>query len=267
MSLPQPAVKTWKQFAYQVRARQPRLLDELKRFPDAILVTGCQRSGGTMLSRLITGSQGMTRFWFSKDEELDAAQVLSGAVDYRGSGRHCFQTTYLNERHAEYLTQPQPFHMVWTLRNPHSVVYSMVYNWKRFALDELFLACGYAHMDAADRVRFLRWGKWGVPPLRRAAYAFCGKVSQLETLHAALPAERLTVLEYDTLVREKAQWLPALYGRLGLAWDPAYADQVSERSLGKKDRLSPDERAEVDRLCADTYRRARALINLHPVAP
>lgn len=264
MSVTSPAVATWKQFAYKVRANQDKLLPELRRFPGAILVTGCQRSGGTMLSRLITGSAGMTNFWFGKDEELDAAQILSGAVRYQGSGRHCFQTTYLNERWGEYLEQTQPFHMVWSLRNPHSVVYSMVYNWRAFALNEVFLTCGYAHMGAEDRVRFQRWGLWGVSPLKRAAYAYCGKVSQVLQLAPPLGDERLTVLEYDSLVLNKATQLPVLYQRLGLRFDPKYADYVSERSLGKKDKLSDEQRALVDRICGAVYDAARGLVNLQP---
>lgn len=258
-----PHVTSWKQFAYRVRARQERLLTELHRFPGAILVTGCQRSGGTMLSRLLTGADGMTRFWFGRDEELDAAQILAGVVDYRGTGRHCFQTTYLNERWREYLAQPAPFQMVWTLRNPQSVVYSMVCNWKRFALDELFLACGYAEMEADDRVRFLRWGLWGIPPLRRAAYAYRGKVAQLHALRAQLPTGSLTVLEYDRLVREKERWLPALFDRLELPYAARHADAVSDRSLGKREALSSTERAEVDRLCGPAYEAAAAYVNLH----
>jgi hypothetical protein len=155
--------------------------------------------------------------------------------------------------------------MVWTLRNPQSVVTSMVYNWKRFALDELFLACGFAEMDHVDRVAFLRWGKWGVPPLRRAAYAFVGKVKQLPVLAASLPAERLVVLEYDTLVRGRARWLPVLYQRLGMRYEPRHAELVSERSLGKRDRLTPSQVDEVERICGGAYRRALACVNLHPV--
>lgn len=261
-----PLVSSWKQFAYRVRARQERLLVRLDRFPDAVLVTGCQRSGGTMLSRLLTGSRGMTRFWFSRDEELDAAQILAGTVDYHGTGRHCFQTTYLNERWAEYLDIPASVRVVWTLRNPHSVVTSMVYNWKRFALDELFLACGLPHMSPADRIAFQRWGKWGVPPLRRAAYAYVGKVSQLVPLAARLPADRLTVLEYDTLVRERGRWLPALFERLAIAYDPAQAAAVSERSLGKRERLTAAQSMEIERICQGAYQQGLLLVNLHPAA-
>lgn len=266
MTSPSPAVTSWKQFAYRVRARRETLLAELGRFPDAILVTGCQRSGGTMLSRLLTGSHGLTNFWFSRDEELDAAQILSGVVDYRGTGRHCFQTTYLNEQWREYLHPGLDFRMVWSLRNPASVVYSMVYNWKRFALNELFNAVGIGCMDAADRIRFLRWGRWGVPPLRRAAYAYCGKVSQLVALQRQLPPQRLVVLEYDELVRDKQQLLPELYRRLDVHWDARYLAAVSERSLGKKDRLTPAERAEIDRICLSTYDAALKLVNLRVAA-
>lgn len=258
----QSDIDTWRQFAARVRARQDRLLVELHRFDDPILVTGCQRSGGTMLSRVITGSAGMTNFWFSKDEELDAAQILSGSVRYQGTGRHCFQTTYLNERWPEYLQQAKPFRMVWSLRNPHSVVYSMVYNWKRFALNELFVHCGLEHMNGADRYNLQRFGVLGVPPVRRAAYAYVGKVSQLLRLNTAWSDGRLTVLDYDQLVRQKLELLPALYQRLNLAYQPSYADPISERSLGKKEQLSASERDEVDRLCSPVFQQALACRNL-----
>lgn len=258
----QSDIDTWRKFAARVRARQDRLLTELHRFDDPILVTGCQRSGGTMLSRVITGSASMTKFWFSKDEELDAALILSGAVDYHGTGRHCFQTTYLNERWREYLQQARPFRMVWTLRNPQSVVYSMVYNWKRFALNEVFVHCGLEHMNGADRYNLQRCGVLGVPPIRRAAYAFVGKVSQLLQLSQAWPDGRLTVLDYDQLVRHKTDLLPILYQRLGLAYQGAYAEPISERSLGKKEQLSAAERDEVDRLCGPVFSLALACRNL-----
>lgn len=255
-------VKTWKKFAHLVRATQPNMLQELPRFRDAILITGCQRSGGTMLSRLITNSEGMHKFWFGKDEELDAGLILSGYVPHEVAGRYCFQTTYLNECWREYLAPGLDYRMVWSLRNPHSVAFSMVYNWKRFALDELFLACGYSHMDSADRVRFLRFGIFGIPPIRRAAYAFVGKVSQVLELAPALPEHRLTVLEYDELVQRKADLLPALYERLGLSYLDRYADAVSERSLGKKKALSAAETEVIDRICAPVYAAALKLVNL-----
>jgi hypothetical protein len=235
-------ITTWKKFAREVRATQPRLLTQLPRFRDAILVTGCQRSGGTMLSRLITNSDGMHKFWFGKDEELDAGLILSGRVPLDATGRCCFQTTYLNECWREYLDPGLDYRMIWSLRNPQAV--------------------GYGEMDHLDRVRFQRFGIFGVPPIRRAAYAYKGKVSQLFELAPSLGPTRLTVLEYDDLVRRKGELLPRLYERIGLAWQERYAQSVSERSLGKKDALKPDEVTVVDRICADTYARARGLVNL-----
>lgn len=215
-----------------------------------------------MLSRVITSSEGMTKFWFGRDEELDAALILSGAVNYTGTGRHCFQTTYLNERWREYLEQERKFFMVWSLRNPLSVVYSMVYNWKRFALNEVFVHCGLEHMSGLDRYNLQRFGVLGVSPLRRAAYAYVGKVSQLRQLKAALPVDWLTVLEYDQLVREKSELLPKLYERLNIEYSSKYADPISERSLGKKDQLNRKEADEVERLCGPTYSEALGYVNL-----
>lgn len=253
--------KTWPAFAREVRGTQASLLTRLDDFPDSVLVTGCQRSGGTMLARVITQSEGMVNYWFGKDDELDAALVLSGRVPHQSSGRHCFQTTYLNERYPEYLDHPG-HRIVWSLRNPQSVVYSMVYNWRRFALNELFLQCGYGQMDYRDRVRFQRFGLFGIAPIRRAAYAYAGKVAQLFYLREHYPADRLTILEYDQLVRDKTRLLPALYQRIDLPYRDAYADPISERSLGKKDRLSADERAVVEDLALPVFERALKLVDL-----
>ncbi len=182
-------------------------------------------------------------------------------MDYDAPGRHCFQTTYLNERWREYLDPSLNFRMVWTLRNPHSVVYSMVHNWRRFALNEVFLACGFAHMDARDRVRFQRFGIWGIPPVRRAAYAYVGKLAQLEPLAQAL-GNRLTVVEYDRLVARKSDVLPQLYERLNLRYQPHYVDGVSDRSVRKQDMLRQGDRAEIAVRCDGAYRQACSLLNL-----
>jgi hypothetical protein len=252
---------TWSAFARSVRGTQEKLLARLDDFPDSVLVTGCQRSGGTMLSRVITQSEGMVNYWFGKDDELDAALVLSGRVPHVAQGRHCFQTTYLNERYPEY--QEHPGHrIIWSLRNPHSVVYSMVHNWRRFALNEVFLQCGYAHMDYRDRIRFQRFGLLGIAPIRRAAYAYVGKVSQVFYLKEHYPADRLTILEYDNLVREKSRLLPALYQRIDLPCKVEYAEPISERSLGKKDRLSAAERAVVDELSVPVFEQALGMVDL-----
>lgn len=215
-----------------------------------------------MLSRTLTRSEGMTNYWFGKDDELAAALILSGKVPHTAVGRYCFQTTYLNERWHEYLEHSSGYSMVWSLRNPHSVVYSMVYNWKGFALNELFLSCGYAYMNHEDRIRFLRFGVWGVPRIRRGIYAYIGKVAQLFSLAPALSQDRLVVVEYDQLIKWKDIVLPRLYERLNIRFKAADGNEISERSLGKKDKLSSIEKRMVDDHCTATFERARTFINL-----
>lgn len=254
-------IKSWKSFSKNIRGTQECLLGHLDEFPDSVLVTGCQRSGGTMLSRVITNSAGMVNYCSDGDDELDAALLLSGQVPHKPRGRYCFQTTYLNERFSEYFEHPAHY-IVWLLRNPHSVVYSMVYNWNRFALNELFLQCGYAEMGYRDRVRFQRFGIFGIPPLRRAAYSYNGKVSQLLKLRDGYAKDRLIVLEYDNLIRAKERLLPTLYERIHLAYDSEYTASISKRSLNKKGRLRDREKELIDAVCMPTYNAALILVNL-----
>ena len=91
-------VKSWAQFERRVRARAPKLFIDLPNYSDSVLVAGCQRSGTTVITRLIRRVIGMPDFEFTKDDELDAALVLAGVLPSSYTGRHCFQTTYLNEQ-------------------------------------------------------------------------------------------------------------------------------------------------------------------------
>lgn len=216
-----------------------------------------------MLARVITQSDGMVNYWFSQDDEHDAANILAGRVAHRPMGRYCFQTTYLNERYLEYAEHPGHY-LVWVLRNPQSVVHSMLYNWKDFALNELFLACGYPWMDHGDRVRFQRFGITGIPRTRRAAYAYTGKVSQLIDAKRAYPSERMVVVEYDQLVQNKEELLPKLYDRIALPFRPEYAAPIRAGSLKKKEGLSLDEVRSVAAICTPVYERARAELTLTP---
>ena len=88
-----------------------------------------------MLTRLIAGAPGFTRLALTADDELDAALALAGLIDLPVGSRYCFQTTYLNECYADYRMLGPGQRLIWVLRNPYSVVYSMLYNWGRFALD------------------------------------------------------------------------------------------------------------------------------------
>ena len=130
--------RSWRRFHRGVRRRGLPLLKNLSSYPRCVLVAGCQRSGTTMLTRLIARAPGFTRLCLTADDELDAALALAGFVDLPNDLRYCLQTTYLNERFIEYRQLRPDQRLIWVVRNPYSVVYSMLHNWGRFALNELY---------------------------------------------------------------------------------------------------------------------------------
>jgi hypothetical protein len=255
-------IKTWQKFGRLVRSNGCNLLNRLDDFPDSVLITGCQRSGTTMLSRIITNSQGMVNYWFGPDDELDAALILSGVVAHDPKGRYCFQTTYLNECVGEYLEHKSRYKMVWVLRQPFSVVHSMVHNWKNFALNELFEACATDLLDEKERKRYAKYGVWGVNRLRRAGLSYCGKVSQLFKLHERLPADQLIIVDYDVLVRRKTVLLPELYRFIDLPYRPEYADMIHNKSIAKHSKLSKKAHMLIEKTCLHLYEEAGKLVTL-----
>ena len=73
---------------------------------------------------------------------LTQHRFCSGYVWHEPRGRYCFQTTYMYDRLEQYQLFASDSKVVWLLRNPYSVVWSMLHNWKRSALAELFAGCG-----------------------------------------------------------------------------------------------------------------------------
>lgn len=246
-------VTTWDQFDEHVRSRGLPLLKRLDEFPNSILVTGCQRSGTTMLTRLITQSAGMVNYWFGPDDELDAALILSGFVDHQPQGRYCFQTTYINQYFQEYYEHGNEHKIIFMLRNPLSVIYSMLYNWKEHALNRLFNFCGIGRLSGPDRWLYKIGGITGVSRLHRACYAYAGKVSQLYHLRENLGPDRLMIVDYNDVVLNKNVLLPRIYEFVNLDFDPRYSDRILSKSVEKKDNLSKKERSTVSRLCLPIY--------------
>lgn len=253
-------IRTWRQFARKVRVRGCELLNNLDAFNESVLVAGCQRSGTTMLARIITGSDGMTEYRFGKDDELDAGLILSGAVAYQADGRYCFQTTYLNECYGEYFQHPGKFRLIWVIRNPASVVYSLVHNWKRFALNELFDGCGKQLLTQRHAAYYKYVGRHAITPLRRACLSYVGKVSQVFELQKRLGSEVLMVVDYDELVSEKEVLLPEIYEFIELPYVEEYAKNIRTSSLKKSERLTRREKTLVDELCVPVYEKARHLV-------
>jgi hypothetical protein len=251
-------VRDWRRFGREVRVRGCDLLRELPAFPNAVLISGCQRSGGTILARIISSSEGMVRFAAGEDEELAAAEILAGVRPTTAPGRYCFQTTYLNECYGEYLRHAGGYRLIWLVRNPYSVVYSMLYNWSRFALDELFAACGAPLLDTTHRARYWRFGGIAVSRLDKACLSYVGKQHQMLELAPRL-GDALRVVDYDALVGAPDRALTEIYDFIGLSYRTSYADALSRRSLAKAAALSPAVRARIEQLCMPAYNEAKAL--------
>lgn len=253
-------IRSWKEFGRVVRPRQG-LLRCLPEYPRSIFVSGCQRSGGTMLCREIAKHPDVVDFAWSKDAELDGALLLSGNVPnphkHERSGRYCFQTTYLNDQYTEYSGYAGTFKLVWLLRNHRSVVFSMLYNWKRFALDELFLSCGLPEAPREVHERLERGGLWRISALERACYSYIAKAKQAMTLLETLPGEDMRLVDYENLVKHRAQVLAELYDFLGLR-QIAHRDEIHSRSLAKADRLSDKQKRATDRLCSRHFEMLRS---------
>lgn len=251
--------RTWQRFHHGVRKRGLPLLKNLPRYPHCVLVAGCQRSGTTMLTRLIAGAPGFGRLALTKDDELDAALALAGFIDLPFEQRYCFQTTYLNECFLDYRKLRADQHLIWVVRNPYSVVYSMLHNWRRFALNELYEGCGVQGASSA-RMRRSRLA-WPLGPSRieKACLAYRGKVAQILALRDLLSPEQLLVVDYDTLIASPAEWLPHIFQFADAPYEAACARSVQRNPTSKADRLSRGARRQIERLTWPTYRECVAL--------
>ena len=253
-------IRNWRQFARYVRSKGCNLLAELDNFPNAVLVTGCQRSGTTMVARVIFQSEGMVNYWSGKDDELDAALILSGNLGRDlPEGRYCFQTTYLNECYREYYEHQGIFRMIWVLRNPYSVINSMLYNWSGFALNELFDACGAQFLSDVERVRYERFGRIMINPAKRASLAYHGKLMQLFELYEKV-GENLYIVDYDDLVQNKTAILREIYSFIDHPFKEAYAEPISVRSLSKANKLPDRVRRIIDKHALPVYQDALCLL-------
>lgn len=254
-------IRTWPQFARRVRAQGCRLLSELERFPNAVLVTGCQRSGTTVMARIITNSDGMVNYWSGPDDELDAALILSGTVAHANCGRYCFQTTYLNECFHEYLDRVRDQKIIWVLRNPMSVTSSMLYHWGRFAFNELFDACGAQLMSEGERQRYTRFGRLSMSRIQRACLAYNGKINQLFSLAGHFSTSALAVIDYEDLITGRHRLLKQVYTFIDLPYRDTYAQALRSGTKSRSRQLSDRQRRVVQRSCMPTYQRAGGLIH------
>jgi hypothetical protein len=206
-----------------------------------------------MLTRLIARAQGFAGLALTKDDELDAALVLAGFVDLPQNTRYCFQTTYLNECFGEYGTLNQGQRLIWVVRNPYSVIHSMLNNWRRFALNELYAGCGTQTTSSKRLQRgYLPW-PFGPSRLEKACLAYRGKAAQILAIKAIVKPDQLLVVDYDRLAAKPHETLPAIFQFANAPYDPEYAGEVRKTSLSKAEHLSRRTRKLIERLTWQTY--------------
>ena len=251
-----PPIRSWAAFHTVVKQPDRPLLAKLDDYANPVLVAGCQRSGTTALARLLKSTDDMVDHTFGHDDELDGALLLAGHATRGTEGRHCFQTTYLNDRFREYF-QHRDFRLIWMLREPRSVVYSMLNNWKRGALDRLFDACGAEVLAQSEPRPGLRTAWLGPSRLAKACASYVGKTAQTFELCERLGA-RVAVVDYDELVAKKHELLAQLCEFAGVAFNQRLVEGLHSRSIVKRDRLGTRDSEYVDRMCSSVYERALA---------
>lgn len=252
-----PPVKTWAEFHQRIRLAGWALLRQLDEYPDSVLVSGCQRSGTTAVTRLVNLTGGVADYAFGADSELDGALLLSGYVDRFTSGRHCFQTTYLNASFAEYHIH-DAFRLVWVLREPRSVVYSMLHNWKRAALNRLFDGCGSRRLDRLRGEPSILSQWIGPPRIDKACASYVAKTEQTFGLRERL-GDRMFIVDYDDLVLRPEATIRSVCEFAEVPFDPSLLGYLHTRSLRKGNALRQGEAARVDTFCTDVYQAAREL--------
>lgn len=255
--------KLWRKFAQEVRSKGCSLLDRLSDYKEPVLVTGCQRSGTTLLARIIRHSHGFIDFQTSIDDELDAALILSGNAQTNRDGRYCFQTTYVNECFYEYFPHKDNVRMIWVIRNPFSVVWSMVHNWERFALNELYLSCGEMHHSELQHVRSclgFRWFFSQPDKFTMACLAYTGKTMQLFELAKQFSAQRLLVVEYDDLILRSLEFLPKIYDFIQEPYHEKYAAGIHTKSISKFSSFSTQKQRFIEKHCGQVFSEALQLV-------
>ena len=249
-------VFSWADFHDVVKQPNQPLLARLDDYDDSVLVAGTHRSGTSALSYLLKRADGIADHCFGADDELDGALLLAGYVARLADGRHCFQTTYLNDRYTEYFEHDN-FRLIWMLREPRSIVHSLLQSWKRSGPNRSFDARDAKVLDPKAR-RTHVGSQGGCSRLDRACASYVAKTEQTFALRERLGA-RMAIVDYDDLVAHRDVLLPQLCEFAEIPYDRDLTRQLHGKRARNGVRLAPWEARHVDDLCDEVYRKARSL--------
>jgi hypothetical protein len=153
--------------------------------------------------------------------------------------------------------QHADFRLIWMVREPRSVVYSMLHNWKRGALNRLYEACGSAHYQTPPAARSMMTDWIGPSRLDKACASYMAKTEQTHELRKRL-GDRIMIVDYDDLVLHREVLLPRLFEFAGVELNSHLFKRLHGNSVRKGNNLAEWEATRVAALCAPAYRRARA---------
>ena len=239
-------IKSWRDF-YAALADQP-LLAKLDDYRDAVLISGCDWSAVTAVTHLFKRFPGFADSSWSHEDELDGALLLAGLRADAGSGRSCFQTTYLGERYREYFAH-EHFKLVWIVREPRAAVRSLLSRRDR-AVAPWTAFGGRPEGQGASR-------------LEKACAAYVSSIRQTLELKERL-GERVAIVDYDELSADRNRLLPALCRFASVGCNADLLRHLHGKSV-RKGALASFEAAIVDQLALPAYRRARCAATLSVV--
>jgi hypothetical protein len=235
---------------YAAMADRP-VLARLDDYPQALLIAGCDVSAATAITRLFKRLPSFADAAWDHDDELDGALLLGGLQQGTREGRHCFQTSFVRERYREYFSHDD-YRLIWIVREPRAAVRSLLGD-RQGALPRR-TALGLAAKSEAGQ---------GTSRLEKACAAYLASIRQTLELKERL-GERVAVVDYDELTRDRARLLPALCRFAAVGCDSQVLRHLHGKSV-RKGELASWEAAIVDQLALPAYRRARLAATLSVV--
>jgi hypothetical protein len=234
-------ITSWHDY-YAALGERPRLacLDD---YADALLIAGCDWPAVTAITRLFKRLPGFADSSWEHDDELDGALLLGGLQEGPTDGRHCFQTSFVRERYREYFAH-DGYRLVWIVREPRAAVRSLL-GVRQRALPRR-TALGLAPKSAAGQ---------GASRLEKACATYVATIRQTIELKDQL-RERMAVVDYDELARDRARLLPALCRFAAVACDSRALRHLHGKSV-RPPALATWEASIIDELALPAYRRAR----------
>ena len=246
---------SWEAFDRHVRQPGIELLGHLDRYPDSILVAGCQRSQTTAVTDILSRSFRMNFHPQSPDAERDAGLILAGFYT-QPSAAYCFQTTYLNERYREYFDHSK-FKLIWVIRRPVPTVRSMLHHWRSSSLNRLYASVGHDHLDKVGGADARPWSRNWVSPLKKACTSYIGKVSQTSEIYSVLGPDRMMVIDCDDIAQDPHAVFSNVFGFLQRKPSVDCVGQWRKSGSAGGGLSEPQERF-IQNVCADVYETAIA---------